>query len=200
MSHTTPSQHILVIDDQSSARNTLKLALTFERNTVELACDGPGALKKLTKKKFDIVFTDLVMPQMTGLHLVRSIRSKYPGQVIVMVTGNPDFLGPNQTKTNPVDIIITKPFSLGTIANTLERAHEINKANRKKSEPSLPPPSTPSLVQSPVNKKRPIPEPLCTNTLTTTFFYRRLFQTVKEKTWWSCQKFDAVFRRCKFCF
>ena len=133
MSHPNPPQHILVIDDDHSFRNTLRLALTSERNTVELACDGREALKKLSKKKFDIVFTDLVTPQMTGIDLARSIRSKYPGQVIVMATGNPDFLGPNAKKANPVDIIVVKPLSLGTITDALKRAHEINK-DRKKAE------------------------------------------------------------------
>jgi FixJ family two-component response regulator len=60
-----------------------------------------------------------------------------------MVTAYADFLSPREKKTNPVDFIITKPFALDTIANALERAHEINKANRKKTGPSLPLPGPP---------------------------------------------------------
>src|SRR5207244_13260082 len=56
MSQSIPSQRILVIDDEWSVRNTLRLALTFETNTVELATDGRAALHNLAKQKFDIVF------------------------------------------------------------------------------------------------------------------------------------------------
>jgi len=143
MSHPIPSQHILVVDDEPAVRDTLKMALTFEGHTVELASDGPAALQRLAGGKFDIVFTDFNMPEMLGNDLVRRIKKEYPHQVVVMVTAYADFLSPPEKKTNPVDFIITKPFALGTIANALERAHEINKANRKPAEPSLPPPSLP---------------------------------------------------------
>jgi CheY-like chemotaxis protein len=143
MSHPVPSQHILVVDDEPSVRDTLKMALTFEGHTVELASDGPEALQRLAEQKFDIVFTDFNMPEMLGNVLVRRIKQDYPHQVVVMVTAYADFLGPGEKDTNPVDFIITKPFALGTIANALERAHEINKANRKKAVSSLPPSSPP---------------------------------------------------------
>ena len=144
MSHLIPSQHILVVDDEPAVRNTLKMALTFEGHTIELASNGPEALEKLAKQKFDIVFTDFNMPEMLGNDLVRRIKKNFPHQVTVMVTAYADFVGPREKKTNPVDFIITKPFALGTIANALERAHEINKANRKQIELSLLPPGTPA--------------------------------------------------------
>ena len=138
MSRSIPPQHILVIDDDSSVQNTLRLTLTFERNTVELAINGREALEKLDKHKFDIVFTDLIMPQMLGKDLARCIRQKYPHQVIVMMTAYPDFLDSDGKETDLADITIVKPFSLGTITNALERAYKINK-HRKKSESPLPP-------------------------------------------------------------
>ena len=141
MPRSVPSQHILIVDDEPMVRDALKMALTFEGHTVELASDGPEALQKLAEQKFDIVFTDFSMPEMLGDELARRIKKKYPHQVIVMVTAYADFLSPHEKEANPVDFIITKPFALGTIANALERAHEINKANRKKAELSLPPPS-----------------------------------------------------------
>lgn len=142
MSHPIPSQHILVVDDEPAIRDTLKMALAFEGHTIELACDGPEALKKLAEQKFDIVFTDFNMPEMLGNDLVRRIKKEYPHQVIVMVTAYADFLIPREKKTNPVDFIITKPFALETIENAIERAREINSATREKAQPSLLPPST----------------------------------------------------------
>ena len=115
------------------------MALTFEGHTVELASDGPEALQKLVEQKFDIIFTDFNMPEMLGNDLVRRIKKEYPHQVIVMVTAYADFLSPPAKEPNPVDFIISKPFALGTIANALQRAYEINKANRRKA--GSPPPS-----------------------------------------------------------
>ena len=145
MPRPIPSQHILVVDDEPLVREGLKMALTFEGHTVELASDGPEALQKVAEQKFDIVFTDLKMPQMHGHELARLIKEKYPYQVVVMVTAYAGFLSPpHEKKTNPVDFILNKPFDLKTIVSAVRRAHEINKTNRKKSQSSQPPPSTPS--------------------------------------------------------
>jgi CheY-like chemotaxis protein len=142
MPRSIPSQHILVVDDEPMVRDALKMALTFEGHTVELASDGPEALQKLAEQKFDIVFTDFSMPQMLGDELARRIKKLYPHQVIAMVTAYADFLSPRGKRANPVDFIITKPFALETIENAIERAREINKANSQKAEPSLLPPGT----------------------------------------------------------
>ena len=141
MSRPVPSQHILVVDDEPIVRDALNMALTFNGHTVELASNGPEALQKMAEQQFDLVLTDFSMPQMLGDELARRIKKKYPHQVIAMVTAYPDFLSPQGKRANPVDFIITKPFALETIENAIGRAHEINKANRKKAESSLPPPS-----------------------------------------------------------
>jgi two-component system, cell cycle sensor histidine kinase and response regulator CckA len=137
------TQHILVVDDEPMVRDALKMVLTFEGHTVELASDGPEALQKVAEQKFDIIFTDYKMPQMSGDDLARCIKRQYPCQVVVMVTAYAGFLSPSQKRTMPVDFIITKPFDLQTILNAVRRACQINKSNRKKAGPSRPPPSTP---------------------------------------------------------
>ncbi len=144
MPRPIPSQHILVVDDEPMVRDALKMVLTFEGNTVELASDGPEALQKVAEKKFDIIFTDYKMPQMSGDDLARCIKKKYPDQVIVMVTAYACFLSSSQKRTMPIDFIVTKPFDLQTIVDAVKRAYEINKANRRKTGPSPPPPNTPS--------------------------------------------------------
>ncbi|MEO8429806.1 MAG: response regulator, partial [Verrucomicrobiota bacterium] len=61
MTTPIPSQHILVVDDEPTVRDALKMLLTFDGHTIKLANDGPSALKKLSAHKFDVVFTDLKM-------------------------------------------------------------------------------------------------------------------------------------------
>ncbi|MEO8426263.1 MAG: response regulator [Verrucomicrobiota bacterium] len=138
MSHQIPPQHILVVDDEPMVQEALKMVLVFKGHTVVLASDGPEALRKMAEQKFDVVFTDFNMPEMLGDELARCIRKGYPHQVIVMVSAYSNFLIPHHKKEIPVDFFITKPFELQTLLDTLERAHDVNKANRKKAEASRP--------------------------------------------------------------
>ena len=142
MPRASPSQHILVVDDEPMVRDALKMALTFSGHTVELASNGPEALRKLAEQKFDIVFTDLNMPGMRGDELARRIKRENPQQVIAMVTAYANVLSPSEKELNPVDFFIVKPFALETIAKALEQAHEMNKANRKNAELPLSVPTT----------------------------------------------------------
>ena len=121
-----PSQHILVVDDEPMVRDALKMLLTFDGHTTELANDGPSALKKLSKRKFDVVFTDLKMQGMLGDALARTIKREYPQQVVVMVTAYGDILSPRQKLSIPVDFLVSKPFSIRGLRNALRHAHELN--------------------------------------------------------------------------
>ena len=152
MSRSIPPQHILVIDDDSSVQNTLRLVLTFERNTVELAINGREALEKLDKHKFDVVFTDLKMQGMLGDALVRAIKKDYPQQVVLMVTAYGDVLSPLQKLSIPVDSLISKPFSIRTLRNALRRAHELNENSQKAA--TSPPLADPAAVSGVIGKKK----------------------------------------------
>ncbi|MEO8428260.1 MAG: response regulator [Verrucomicrobiota bacterium] len=131
MSHLVPSQRILVVDDEPLIRESLEMVLIFGGHTVEAASGGPEALQKLAQQKFDIVFTDRKMLQMSGDELARFIKKKYPLQVIVMATAYPFSLDPGQGKATAIDFIITKPFGLEILGSAVRRAHEINLENRK---------------------------------------------------------------------
>jgi CheY-like chemotaxis protein len=121
-----PPQHILVVDDEAMVREALKMLLTFDGHTVELASDGPDALKKLSKHEFDVVFADLKMRGMLGDVLARAIKTEYPQQVVIMVTAYGDVLSPRQKLSIPVDFLISKPFSIRALRNALRHAHKLN--------------------------------------------------------------------------
>jgi len=118
-------------------RDALKMLLAFDGHTIELAKDGPDALKKLSKHKFDVVFTDLKMRGMLGDALAQAIKRKYPQQVIVMVTGYGDALSPRDKQSIPVDSLISKPFSIRSLRNALKQAHKLNE-NRQMAATSPP--------------------------------------------------------------
>ena len=134
MSYQIHSQNILVVDDEPMIQKALKMILIQQGHTIELAGDGPEALQRFAQQKFDVVFTDLNMPEMRGDELARRMRRENPYQVIVMISAYADLLTPRQRKETPVDLYVNKPFQLRTILDALQRAHEINKVHKKNAE------------------------------------------------------------------
>lgn len=80
---------ILVIDDERSVRNTLKELLEMEKHSVDLAEDGATAYQMIEKSpKYDLVISDVKMPNMDGLELLSKIKENYPSIVVVIISGH----------------------------------------------------------------------------------------------------------------
>jgi len=78
--------HILVVDDDTSFRQSLSKVLIGMGLSVHAACNGKEALALLEKQKVHLVFSDIKMPEMTGLELVKKIKQLYPDTPVVLVT------------------------------------------------------------------------------------------------------------------
>ena len=63
---------ILVIDDERAIRNTLKEILEFEGYTVDVAENGRTGLERALTGTYDLIFTDIKMPEMDGIELLSS--------------------------------------------------------------------------------------------------------------------------------
>ena len=114
-----PSLKILVIDDEPSVRETLAEMLVAVDHRVELAESGHEAMEKLSAGGFDLVFTDLAMPEMDGWETARAIRKQWPDIRIVMVTGYGPTTPPPVGEEGLVDGIIGKPFDFTQVGSTL---------------------------------------------------------------------------------
>jgi PAS domain S-box-containing protein len=77
---------ILVADDDSGICRTLEEILEAEGCVVETACDGAEALERIEAKGFDLVLTDVVMPNMDGHELYCALRERYPDVPVLMMT------------------------------------------------------------------------------------------------------------------
>ena len=112
---------ILVIDDEDIVRLSCSRSLVPEGYELKMAKNGPEGLKMLEEEAFDLVLTDLKMPNMDGIEVLGTIKTKWPKTDVVIVTGY-------QTVETAVKAIklgafdyIEKPFTpdslIATVAN-----------------------------------------------------------------------------------
>lgn len=80
---------VLIVDDEENVRNVFRdFCRTSPLFEVATASGGEEAVNMVCDEKFDIVTVDLVMPEMSGLEAIKTIKSKKPHLPVVIVTGN----------------------------------------------------------------------------------------------------------------
>lgn len=107
-----PKKRILVVDDEPFVCDAVKMMLAFDGHEVVTANDGREALSIFEKGKFDLVITDFAMPGMKGDELASAIKSRAPGQPVVMITAYAEMLQSSGKRMPGVDFLISKPFLL----------------------------------------------------------------------------------------
>lgn len=78
---------ILVIDDEDIVRMSCSRALSPEGYDLKLARNGEEGLRMLSEESFDIVMTDLKMPDMDGIEVLRRVKEGWPQVEVIIVTG-----------------------------------------------------------------------------------------------------------------
>ncbi|MCB0355479.1 MAG: sigma-54-dependent Fis family transcriptional regulator [Bdellovibrionales bacterium] len=124
---------ILVVDDEESIREFLEIMLKKEGYEPTCVEDGQQALDMFKKRTFDMVISDLQMPNMTGIELLRAIRDQDPDMLFMMITA----FGTTETAVEAMKLgaydYITKPFKIDevriNIANAL-RSRNLEFENR----------------------------------------------------------------------
>jgi two-component system chemotaxis response regulator CheY len=103
---------ILIVDDSASIRQTVKIALSGQGHAVSEACDGSDGLSKAKGGKYELVITDLNMPIMDGLSMIRQMRTlpAYQGVPILFLTTESDAGIKGQAKAAGATGWVTKPF------------------------------------------------------------------------------------------
>ena len=106
------SANILTVDDSASIRLTTRLALTSAGYKVTEAVDGADGLAKMKSGSFDLIVTDLNMPNMDGLTMIRSLRRlpAYMGTPVIFLTTESDAGLKAEAKAAGATGWITKPF------------------------------------------------------------------------------------------
>jgi two-component system response regulator PilR (NtrC family) len=118
---TGRQRHILVVDDESLVRQSIQMLLQGDGYLVAQARSGAEALALFEPGKFDMIFTDYLMPEMKGDQLAAAIKQRSPKQPVVMITAFPEKLQSSDCPLGGVDSFICKPFELDTLRAAIAR-------------------------------------------------------------------------------
>jgi len=111
---------ILVVDDELLIRDLLYDFFTGQGWDIAVAEDGERALDMLRSRKFDLVLSDIRMPQMDGLALSAHVKEEHPGLPVVLMTGYPSVETAVSALRGKVDDYIIKPFNINQLYKLVE--------------------------------------------------------------------------------
>lgn len=125
---------ILVVDDEPAVRHFLQIILNRLGYRVDLAAGGGQALNMVERKSYDVVLTDLVMPRVDGLEVIRGVKKSSPDTEVVVITGYPS----SETivaavRAGAIDYLPKSPDQ-EHLAVLLEKALQIRDLRRKAGE------------------------------------------------------------------
>jgi DNA-binding NtrC family response regulator len=125
MESTLEPMKILVVDDEAPIREMLKKGLSQMGGfTIDIAQNGQEAIEKIEKDVFDLILTDLKMPEMDGIELLKTIKGTRPEMMVILMTA----YGSIQTAVEAIKIgandYITKPIDFNELLIHISKAQK----------------------------------------------------------------------------
>jgi CheY-like chemotaxis protein len=105
------SRKVLVVDDDAAVRKSIDRVLTGNGYAVITAENGEEALRKLNEEKYDLVYTDIRMPGMSGLEVAEHVKAQRPWTPVVIITGYGTDAAESRAKAAGVSSFMHKPLS-----------------------------------------------------------------------------------------
>jgi len=112
---------VLIVDDNASLLRFLVSAFSANGCTVTPAAAAEQALALITEQSFDLVVSDIKMPGLSGLDLLRSVKGRQPGTPVVLITGNPSVNSAVFGLRHGAYDYLPKPFSIREVQELLAR-------------------------------------------------------------------------------
>jgi CheY-like chemotaxis protein len=107
---------VMVVDDEESVRDTMRIALNSLGHSAETVSSAEDALAVFDSGRFDIVITDLFLPGMNGDQLARIVKREDGEKPVILLTAYP----PREIPPD-VDSVLLKPFSLESLREILAK-------------------------------------------------------------------------------
>jgi DNA-binding NtrC family response regulator len=122
------TRKVLVVDDDPVVGASIDRVLSAKGYAVISAVDGPEALERIANDDYDVVYTDIKMPGMSGLEVARRIKASRPWLPVVIITGYGT--GDNELEAREIGTagFLRKPLAPDVIEGSLYRAIDFGKA------------------------------------------------------------------------
>jgi len=131
MSSSPRKERILIVDDSANTLEVLRRNLTAAGYQIFTAPGVAGAIKILEQTQLDLVITDLKMPNVGGLDLVRHIRENFKDTEVMMITGYPSIEGAVEAVKTGAEEFLAKPFTDAELLSAVQRV--LDKARLRRS-------------------------------------------------------------------
>ncbi len=128
---TNKPEHILIVEDNLDTLQMIARKLKANGWQVSTATDVSMALPILEGNQIDLVLTDHKMPKVTGLELIRHLRSHYGKIPVIMITGYPSIEGAVEAVKVGAEEYLSKPFTDEELLNAVQKAVEKIRLNKK---------------------------------------------------------------------
>lgn len=124
--------YVLVVEDEERVRSLLSETFEAAGHTVVQASNGTEALARLDEEKFELVISDIGLPEVSGLQLARWVKANRPETLLILATGWADIVTPEDYQQCRIDALFKKPYAVREI---LERAHDLLASRKSESAP-----------------------------------------------------------------
>lgn len=127
------NMNILCVDDSVADRSIYKMGLcrALPQDAIVVVNDAKEALVELEQRRFDVVITDLVMPEMDGLELLAHIHKTQPVVQVIMVTGEASVATAVAAMRLGARDYVEKPVSIPLLVEKLENIREYRRRGRE---------------------------------------------------------------------
>jgi DNA-binding response OmpR family regulator len=119
---------ILIIDDDEQMRNLLCRAMEYAGFEVEAAADGRKGLRFFEESSYDLVITDLIMPEQEGMETITFLRKNHPDVKIIAISGGgrigPETYLPAALELG-ADLAFAKPFPIDDLINAVKKLLDV---------------------------------------------------------------------------
>ncbi len=124
--------NILIVEDETVARYTLRTYLEETFPSIKTAENFQEALQLIHQEHFDIIITDLMLPDKNGLDLLQEVAKKSSTSKVIIITAQPDVSSATQAMRSAAFDYLSKPIDKDTLIRTVNRALEVIKLSAER--------------------------------------------------------------------
>ena len=113
---------ILLIEDMKGVRDSLDIILSMAGHQVELAANGSEGLQRIDSSAYDLVITDILMPEVDGTEVIMHAKKKSPSMPVVAISAGGNSVSVEQAlmfANHKADAVLEKPFSKDELLATV---------------------------------------------------------------------------------